>query len=126
MTTKNIMTTKNVMTTKKMTTKNVMTTKKITTTKKTTTPAPANQSYKVCSDTNSTSASGSVQPLGGLTPNTTARTCNFNINAPVGQQVQLTCWAVSLSTLNLSQAGFSPVVINSLTVSESFYIRRYL
>ncbi|XP_046633622.1 uncharacterized protein LOC124343647 isoform X2 [Daphnia pulicaria] len=101
-----------------VTTTKKMTTKKITTTKKTTTPAPANQSYKVCSDTNSTSASGSVQPLGGLTPNTTARTCNFNINAPVGQQVQLTCWAVSLSTLNLSQAGFSPVVINSLTFNN--------
>ncbi|XP_046461747.1 uncharacterized protein LOC124208080 [Daphnia pulex] len=102
-----------------VTTTKKMTTKKTTTTIKTSTPPPANQSYKVCSDTNSTSASGSVQPLAGLTPNTTApRTCNFNINAPVGQQVQLICWAVSLSTLKLSQAGFSPVVINSLTFND--------
>ncbi|EFX80761.1 hypothetical protein DAPPUDRAFT_303929 [Daphnia pulex] len=82
----------------------------VTTTKNPSTPPPENQSYKVCSDTSSTSASGSVQPLAGLTPSTTApKTCNFNINAPVGQQVQLTCSAVSLSTLKLSQAGFSPV-----------------
>ncbi|EFX80764.1 hypothetical protein DAPPUDRAFT_243326 [Daphnia pulex] len=72
----------------------------------TTTAAPAINSYKVCRDTTSTAATGSIQPLDGLTPVATGppKTCNFTITAPTNYYVQMSC---SLANLTVTSIFFN-------------------
>ncbi|EFX80762.1 hypothetical protein DAPPUDRAFT_243328 [Daphnia pulex] len=72
----------------------------------TTTAASAIKSYKVCRDTTSTAATGSIQPLDGLTPVATGppKTCNFSITAPTNHSVQMSC---SLANLTVTSIFFN-------------------
>ncbi|XP_046461752.1 uncharacterized protein LOC124208084 [Daphnia pulex] len=97
---------------------------KLTTTKAgvkpvTTTASPAIKSYKVCRDTTSTAASGSIQPLDGLTPVATGppKTCNFTITAPTNHSVQMSC---SLANLTVTSIFFN--ASSSSTFSSSLIL----
>ncbi|EFX85269.1 hypothetical protein DAPPUDRAFT_300386 [Daphnia pulex] len=84
----------------------------------TTTAATTIKSFKVCQDTNSTAASGSIQPLDGLKPVATGspRTCSFSIVVPSNQHVQMSCSVAKLTpvTTVLDNTGGSYTVSSSL------------
>ncbi|XP_046461334.1 uncharacterized protein LOC124207758 isoform X2 [Daphnia pulex] len=85
----------------------------------TTTAATTIKSFKVCQDTNSAAASGSIQPLDGLKPVATGspRTCSFSIVVPSNQQVQMSCSVAKLTPITtvLDNAGGIEIVSSSLT-----------
>ncbi|XP_046633691.1 location of vulva defective 1-like [Daphnia pulicaria] len=91
----------------------------MTTRKPVTTTAPAIKSYKVCRDTTSTVASGSIQPLDGLKPVATGppKTCTFTITAPTNHYVQMSC---SLANLTVTSIFFN--TSSSSTFSSSLIL----
>ncbi|XP_046633567.1 uncharacterized protein LOC124312981 isoform X4 [Daphnia pulicaria] len=95
----------------------------------TTTVATTIKSFKVCQDTNSAAASGSIQPLDGLKPVAmgSPRTCSFSIVVPLNQQVQMSCSVAKLTPITtvLDNAGGIEIVSSSLTFDGTLDLQSF-
>ncbi|EFX73649.1 hypothetical protein DAPPUDRAFT_252947 [Daphnia pulex] len=93
-------------TTRKLTTTrkpNVTTTRIVTTTKPTTNPAV----FSFCRDRNSSAATGQIQL--NKTSQTDTSSCVFDIVAPPGQQIQISCSVVSFNNYNIKMVLFDAI-----------------